>query len=130
MELETIYRGAEANGIPVMIHTGTMSIFPAARNKFGDPIYLDDVAVDFSQAENPDGARRATDLDADSILSASAHKNVHLDIAGFLEVLLKYFPRLEEIAHKTLFGTDWPSPGIPDTNKISTSSRRLRCRIQ
>jgi predicted TIM-barrel fold metal-dependent hydrolase len=27
-------------------------------------------------------------------------------------MLLKYFPRLEEIAHKTLFGTDWPSPGV------------------
>ena len=25
----------------------------------------------------------------------------------------EYFPRLEEIAHKTLFGTDWPGPGVP-----------------
>jgi hypothetical protein len=31
--------------------------------------------------------------------------------------LLKYFPRLEEIAHKTLFGTDWPGPGVPDIKK-------------
>src|SRR6185437_5454532 len=45
-ELEIIYRIAEQNGIPVMVHTGT-SIFPGARNKFGDPIYVDDVAVDF-----------------------------------------------------------------------------------
>ena len=45
-ELEIIYRAAEANGIPVMVHTGT-SIFPGARNKYGDPIYVDDVAVDF-----------------------------------------------------------------------------------
>src|SRR6202790_5106423 len=45
-ELEIIYRAAEANGVPVMFHTGT-SIFPGARNKYGDPIYLDDVAVDF-----------------------------------------------------------------------------------
>ena len=43
------------------------------------------------------------------------HKNVHLDISGIPpKILLKYFPRLEEIAHKTLFGTDWPSPGITD----------------
>ncbi|MFI5114326.1 MAG: amidohydrolase family protein, partial [Terriglobales bacterium] len=34
-ELEIIYRAAEANGIPVMFHTGT-SIFPGARNKYGD----------------------------------------------------------------------------------------------
>ena len=45
-ELEIIYRAAEANGIPVMFHTGT-SIFPGARNKYGNPIYVDDVAVDF-----------------------------------------------------------------------------------
>jgi hypothetical protein len=41
------------------------------------------------------------------------HPNVFLDISGIPpKSLLKYFPRLEEIAHKTLFGTDWPSPGI------------------
>ncbi len=45
-ELEIIYRAAEANGIPVMFHTGT-SIFTGARNRYGDPIYIDDVAVDF-----------------------------------------------------------------------------------
>jgi hypothetical protein len=31
--------------------------------------------------------------------------------------LLEYFPRLEEIADKTLFGTDFPSPGIPDIKR-------------
>ncbi len=45
-ELEVIYREAEKHGIPVMFHTGT-SIFPGARNKYGDPIFVDDVAVDF-----------------------------------------------------------------------------------
>ncbi len=45
-ELEVIYRAAEANGIPVMFHTGT-SIFHGARNRYGDPIFIDDVAVDF-----------------------------------------------------------------------------------
>ncbi len=36
-ELEVLYRTAEAHGVPVMVHTGT-SVFPGARNKFGDPI--------------------------------------------------------------------------------------------
>jgi uncharacterized protein len=113
-ELETIYRAAEANGIPVMIHTGT-SIFPAARNKFGDPIYLDDVAVDFPKLKilMAHGGRPIWMQTAFFLLRR--HKNVHLDISGIPpKILLKYFPRLEEIAHKTLFGTDWPSPGIPD----------------
>ena len=40
---------------------------------------------------------------------------MHLDISGIPpKQLLTYFPRLEEIAQRTLFGTDWPSPGIPD----------------
>jgi len=43
------------------------------------------------------------------------HPNVYLDISGIPpKTLLRYFPRLEEIAAKTLFGTDWPGPGVPD----------------
>ena len=43
------------------------------------------------------------------------HPNVYLDISGIPpKALLNYFPRLEEIAHKTLFGTDWPGPGVPE----------------
>ncbi len=43
------------------------------------------------------------------------HKNVYLDISGIPpKTLLQYFPRLEEIATQTLFGTDWPGPGVPE----------------
>jgi predicted TIM-barrel fold metal-dependent hydrolase len=44
-------RAAEANGVLVILHTGT-TIFPDARNKCGDPIYVDDDGR-FSKAENP-----------------------------------------------------------------------------
>ena len=27
--------------------------------------------------------------------------------------LLEWFPRLEEIADKVVFGSDWPGPGVP-----------------
>ena len=33
-------------GVPVTIHTGT-SVFPGARSRFGDPMDVDDVAIDF-----------------------------------------------------------------------------------
>ena len=33
--------------------------------------------------------------------------------------------RLEEIAHKTLFGTDWPGPGVPDIKKNLEEFRAL-----
>jgi len=124
-ELAIIYRTAERNGIPVMIHTGT-SIFPNARNKFGDPIYLDDVAVDFPKLKilMAHGGRPIWMQTAFFLLRR--HRNVHLDISGIPpKLLLKYFPRLEEIAHKTLFGTDWPSPGIPEIEQNLSQFRAL-----
>ena len=116
-ELEIIYRAAEANGIPVMFHTGT-SIFPGARNKYGDPIYVDDVAVDFPKLKIllAHGGRPLWMQTAFFLIRR--HPNVYLDISGIPpKTLLKYFPRLDEIANKTLFGTDWPGPGVPDIKK-------------
>jgi predicted TIM-barrel fold metal-dependent hydrolase len=117
MGLETlagIYRRCEERGLPVMIHTGT-SIFPGARNKFGRPMELDDVALDF-----PDlviimahGGRPLWMDEAFFILRR--HKNVHLDVSGIPPLkLLEYFPRLSEIGERVLWGTDWPSPGVKD----------------
>lgn len=116
-ELEIIYRAAEANGIPVMFHTGT-SVFPGARNKYGDPIYLDDVAVDFPKL-NIIMAHGGRPLWMDTaFFLLRRHPNVYFDISGIPpKALLKYFPRLSEIAHKTLFGTDWPSPGVVDVKR-------------
>ena len=124
-ELEIIYRAAEANGIPVMFHTGT-SIFPDARNRYGDPIYLDDVAVDFPRMKIllAHGGRPLWMQTAFFLLRR--HPNVYLDISGIPpKALLKYFPRLEEIAHKTLFGTDWPGPGVPEIKKNLDDFRAL-----
>ena len=124
-ELEIIYRAAEANGIPVMFHTGT-SIFPGARNKFGDPIYVDDVAVDFPKLKIllAHGGRPLWMQTA--FFLVRRHPNVYLDISGIPpKTLLKYFPRLEEIAAKTLFGTDWPGPGVPDIKRNLDDFRAL-----
>jgi predicted TIM-barrel fold metal-dependent hydrolase len=124
-ELEIIYRAAEANGIPIMVHTGT-SIFPGARNKFGDPIYVDDVAVDFPDLKIllAHGGRPLW-MDSAFFL-VRRHKNVYLDISGIPpKALLQYFPRLEEIAHKTLFGTDWPGPGVPEIARNLADLRAL-----
>ena len=124
-ELEIIYRAAEANGIPVMFHTGT-SIFPGARNKYGDPMYVDDVAVDFPKLKIllAHGGRPLW-MDTAFFL-IRRHANVYLDISGIPpKTLLKYFPRLDEIATKTLFGTDWPGPGVPDIKKNLDDFRAL-----
>jgi uncharacterized protein len=124
-ELEIIYRTAEANGIPVMFHTGT-SVFPGARNKYGDPVYVDDVAVDFPKLKIllAHGGRPLWMETAFFLIRR--HPNVHLDISGIPpKTLLRYFPRLEEIAGKTLFGTDWPGPGVPDVKQNLDEFRAL-----
>jgi len=125
-ELEIIYRAAEANGIPVMFHTGT-SVFPGARNKFGDPIHVDDVAVDFPKLNIllAHGGRPLWMETAFFLVRRHAH--VYLDISGIPpKSLLKYFPRLEEIASRTLFGTDWPGPGVPDIRDNLEEFRSLQ----
>jgi uncharacterized protein len=124
-ELETIYSMAQANGIPVMFHTGT-SIFPGARNRYGDPIFVDDVAVDFPKLKIllAHGGRPLWMDTAFFLLRR--HKNVYLDISGIPpKSLLSYFPRLEEIGHKTLFGTDFPSPGVPEIKPNLDAVRAL-----
>jgi predicted TIM-barrel fold metal-dependent hydrolase len=110
--LAEIYRTAEEMGRPVMIHTGT-SIFPGARNRFADPMAVDDVAVDFPKlAIVLAHAGRPLNMET-AVFLARRHPNVHLDLSGIPpKKLLSYLPRLEEISHRCLWGTDFPSPGI------------------
>jgi hypothetical protein len=110
--LALFYRRAEAAGIPVTIHTGT-SVFPGARSRLGDPMDVDDVAVDFPNLKIllAHGGRPLW-MEA-AFFVVRRHPNVFLEISGIPPAkLLEYFPRLEEIADKTVWGTDWPSPGV------------------
>ncbi len=111
--LADLYRSAERLGIPVMIHTGT-SIFPGARNVYADPMGVDDVAVDFPRLTIVLAhAGRPLHVET-AVFLARRHENVWLDVSSIPPSrLLHYLPRLEELAGKTLFGTDWPAPGVP-----------------
>ena len=111
--LRTLYEEAEDARVPVMIHTGT-SVFPGARSKFGNPLAADDVAVDFPKLTIilAHGGRPFWCEEAFFVIRR--HPNVYFDIASIPpKRLLHYFPRLEEIADRTLFGSDWPGPGVP-----------------
>ena len=110
--LRRIYETAQRLGLPVMIHTGT-SIFPGARNRYGDPMAADDVAVDFPNLKLILAhAGRPLYMPTAAFL-ARRHGNVHLDLSGIPpKKLLEYLPRLEDLADKCLWGTDWPSPGV------------------
>lgn len=107
------YSAAQALGLPLMFHIGS-SIFPETRLKYGDPIYLDDVACDFRNCKIIMAhSGRGFWYDACFFLSRH-HQNLYLDITGLPpRNLLSYFPDLEKNADKVLFGTDWPaSPGF------------------
>jgi hypothetical protein len=112
--LAAMYERAQANRLPVMIHTGT-SIFPGARNLHAQPMLADDVGIDYPNLVVilAHGGRPLWMNEAFFLLRR--HQNMYMDVSGIPpQKLLEYFPRLEEIADKTLFGTDWPGPGVPE----------------
>jgi hypothetical protein len=115
--LAGVYRAAEEAGRPVTIHTGT-SIFPGARNRFADPMAVDDVAVDFPKLKILLAhAGRPLYMET-AVFLVRRHPNVHLDLSGIPpKRLLEYLPRLEELADRSLWGTDYPSPGIVSMKK-------------
>ncbi|MDQ4080630.1 MAG: amidohydrolase family protein [Gemmatimonadota bacterium] len=110
--LGEIYRACEAHGLPVMIHTGT-SIFPGARSKWGNPMEIDDVAIDFPDLPiiMAHGGRPL--YMAEAFFIVRRHKRVWLELSGIPpRSLLEYFPRIAELESQLLWGTDWPSPGV------------------
>lgn len=112
--LGRIYRRCEERGLPVLIHTGT-SIFPGARCKYGRPMEIDDVALDFPDLTivMAHGGRPLWMDEAFFILRR--HRNVFLELSGIPpKRLLEYFPRLKELSGRVVWGTDWPSPGVRD----------------
>jgi predicted TIM-barrel fold metal-dependent hydrolase len=112
--LGRIYRRCEDRGLPVTIHTGT-SIFPGARCKYGRPMELDDVALDFPDLRiiMAHGGRPLWMDEAFFVLRR--HRNIVLEISGIPPLkLLEYFPRLADVGDRVIWGTDWPSPGVKD----------------
>lgn len=110
--LRAIYEEAQRLRLPVMIHTGT-SVFPGARSRTGEPIAVDDVAVDFPDLKIvlAHGGRPLW-MDQAFFL-VRRFPNVHMDVSSIPpRAILRYFPRLAEVADKVLYGSDWPAPGV------------------
>jgi uncharacterized protein len=106
---------AEA-GLPSVFHTGQTGIGAGMRGgggvrlKYSNPIYLDDVAVDFP--DMPIIMAHPSFPWQDEALSVCLHKpQVYIDLSGWSP---KYFPpQLIQYAntllkHKVLFGSDYP----------------------
>jgi predicted TIM-barrel fold metal-dependent hydrolase len=123
--LSRIYEAAQEAGRPVMIHTGT-STFPSARNRFADPMPVDDVAVDFPRLKIILAHAGRPLYGESAFFLARRHPNVFLDLSGIPpKKLLGHLPRLSEIADKVLWGTDWPSPGVASPSRNVEAFRAL-----
>jgi uncharacterized protein len=117
------YEVCRDNGIPVLCHTGS-SIFHGSRVKYGDPLFLDDVADQFPDLKivlehggRPFWYDRAAWM-------ITRHANIYIGIAGIpAKRLLEYFPKLESYPDRFIFGSDWP--GVPHILPYSERVARL-----
>jgi uncharacterized protein len=111
-----LYEVIAAAQLPALFHTGQTGIgagMPGGggiRLKYANPLYLDDVAVDFP--DMPIVMAHPSVPWQDEALSVATHKpQVYIDLSGWSP---KYFPpQLVHYAntllkHKVLFGTDYP----------------------
>ncbi|MBI2303742.1 MAG: amidohydrolase [Chloroflexi bacterium] len=111
-----VYAEAQRLRIPVLIHTGS-STFRGSRMKYGDPLYLDDVAVDFPRLTIVMAHSGRGPFYERAFFLARHHSNIYMEISGLPpQRLLDYFPEFERNADKTIFGSDWPAipQGIGD----------------
>jgi hypothetical protein len=103
-----LYAKAQELGVPMLVHTGS-SVFKGARIKYGDPLYLDDVAIDFPNLPILMAHSGRPFWHAQAFWMARRHANVYLEISGLPgKKLLDYFPELERLADKVVYGSDWP----------------------
>jgi len=112
-----LYEAIEEAGLPALFHTGHSGMGSGMRGgggirlKYGNPMYVDDVAVDFP--DMPIILAHPSWPWQDEALSIAMHKpQVYIDLSGWSP---KYFPpQLVRYANtllkeKVLFGTDYPA---------------------
>jgi len=123
VRLYPLYAEAQRLGVPIMVHTGS-SVFRGARLKYGDPLYLDDVVVDFPELTIIMAhSGRGFWYDAAFFLT-QLHPNIYMEITGLPpQKLPTYFPNLERNADKIIFGSDWPA--VTDIKGNMATIRRL-----
>jgi len=118
-----LYSRAQELCLPMLIHTGS-SVFKGARIKYGDPLHLDDVAIDFPNLNILMAHSGRPFWYEQAFWMARRHENVYMEISGLpAKKLLDYFPRLEMIASKVVYGSDWP--GNPDLRRNVQAIQQL-----
>ena len=111
-----LYEAIAETGKPALFHTGQTGVGSGMRGgnnmrlKYSNPMYLDDVAVDFP--DMPIILAHPSFPWQEEALSVANHKpNVYIDLSGWSP---KYFPKIlvqycnTLLKKKVLFGSDWP----------------------
>jgi predicted TIM-barrel fold metal-dependent hydrolase len=109
--LSELYAQAAETGLIVMFHTGT-SIYKRSRQRFSEPLRLDDPAVDYPdlQLVMAHSGRRLWYEQA--FFMAERHENVWMELSGIPPVRIpEVFPKLDKVGDRVLFGSDFP--GVP-----------------
>ena len=112
-----LYEAIADEGAITLFHTGQTGVGSGMRGgmgmrlKYSNPMYLDDVAVDFP--DMPIVLAHPSFPWQEEALSVCQHKpNVYIDLSGwspkyFPEILVKYANTM--LRKKMLFGSDWPA---------------------
>ena len=113
----TLYEAIAEEGAIALFHTGQTGVGSGMRGgmgmrlKYSNPMYLDDVAVDFP--DMPIVLAHPSFPWTEEGLAVALHKpNVYYDMSGwspkyFPEIFIKYANSL--LKKKMLFGSDWPA---------------------
>jgi predicted TIM-barrel fold metal-dependent hydrolase len=112
-----LYEAIAETGKPALFHTGQTGVGSGMRAGYGikleysNPIYLDDVAIDFP--DMPIIMAHPSFPWQEEALAVAQHKpNVYIDLSGwspkyFPPILVRYANSL--LKHKVLFGSDFPA---------------------
>ena len=107
-----LYSAAQRLGIPVLFHTGS-SVFANSRIKYGNPIFFDDVAVDFPDLKIVMAHGGRGPWYEEAMTMVRLHRNVYIDVTGLPpQKLTEFFPDMRRFADKFVFGTDWPTVDV------------------
>lgn len=111
-----LYEAIAETGKPALFHTGQTGVGSGMRGgngmrlKYSNPMYIDDLAVDFP--DMPIILAHPSFPWQEEALSIATHKpNVYIDLSGwspkyFPPILVRYANTL--LKKKMLFGSDWP----------------------
>lgn len=103
-----VYAKAQELGLPIMFHTG-LSMVTNTRVKYADPLLLDDVAIDFPNLKIVMAHSGRGIWYEQAFLMATLHENIYMEISGLPpQNLPTYFPKLDRMLDKVIFGTDSP----------------------